>query len=70
MLTKTQHHWLLSHFIGDGGLQAEADSALDRKLSKLEKAGVLTCYDAMFGNNYYLLTTKGRAALMRPDHKM
>lgn len=62
-MTEAQRQWLLQRFIDHDGLQAAADSGYDKMLQSIEKTGAITHYDAMFGNNYYALTTAGRAAL-------
>lgn len=61
-LSKTDRAWIINRLIdeADGALMAEADSAADKRLRKLAKSDVLTCYDAMFGMNYYAFTQTGR----------
>lgn len=55
---------LLAQFIGEGSLQAGADSPRDRYFSGLVKKGWLKHYDSDFGMRYYKLTDDGRAALL------
>lgn len=65
MMTKTQTRWLLNRFLDREPLHAEADGKVDKKLQAIERAGAIERYDAMFGRNYYSLTTAGRAALTK-----
>jgi hypothetical protein len=53
----------LSSMQANSSFMAKADSANDLFLVGLEKEGILTCYDAMFGNNYYSLTARGECEL-------
>lgn len=63
MLTARQRSWLLNRFLDGKRLMAEANSADDKELQRIERAGAIEQYDAMFGNNYYSLTNAGRRAL-------
>lgn len=63
-ITEQDRCWLIGRLIDGEEMQAPADSATDKKLRKLARNGVLTCYDAMFGFHYYSFTPEGRQALM------
>jgi hypothetical protein len=41
---------------------APFDSKVEEFCSDLERRGLVTCYDSMFGNNYYSLTKTGERA--------
>ena len=66
-MTKRHHRWLIRFILGKAQLIADADSAADKMLQRIEKSGEITHYDAMFGKNYYTLTPAGRAALTSGD---
>ena len=65
-LTNGQKQWLFDRMVMTHGLMAPADGEIDRKLAELESLGAVTCYDAMFGNNYYDLTPLGEKAIRPP----
>ncbi len=41
---------------------AKADTSDDAFCTDLEARGLVACYDSMFGNNYYVLTSAGGKA--------